>query len=57
VFTLLFAAGGTIPMFTLAWLGNRLTQSLGWRPHQGLLQVVRLFLLWVDHRHSQHQLT
>jgi len=28
VFTLLFAAGGTIPMFTLAWLGNRLTQSI-----------------------------
>jgi len=57
VFTLLFAAGGTIPMFTLAWLGNRLTPvaRLG-RPHQGLLQVVRLFLLWVDHRHSQHQL-
>ena len=36
VFTLLFAAGGTIPMFTLAWLGNRLTQSLGWA---GLIKV------------------
>jgi OPA family glycerol-3-phosphate transporter-like MFS transporter len=36
VFTLLFASGGTIPMFTLAWLGNRLTQSLGWA---GLIKV------------------
>jgi OPA family glycerol-3-phosphate transporter-like MFS transporter len=29
-FTLLFAASGTIPYFTLVWMGNRLTQSLGW---------------------------
>ena len=36
VFTLLFAAGGTLPMFTFAWLGNRLTQSLGWA---GLIKV------------------
>src|SRR5438067_13616191 len=36
VFTLLFAAGGTIPMFTLAWVGHRLTQSIGWA---GLVKV------------------
>ena len=36
VFTLLFATGGTVPVFTLAWLGNRLTQSLGWA---GLIKV------------------
>lgn len=36
VFTLLFAAGGTIPMFTLAWVANRLTQSIGWA---GLIKV------------------
>ena len=36
VFTLMFAAGGTLPVFTLAWLGNRLTQSLGWA---GLIKV------------------
>ncbi len=36
VFTLLFAAGGTIPIFTLAWVGNRLTQSIGWA---GLIKV------------------
>lgn len=29
-FTLLFAASGTPPLFTLAWMGNRLVQSLGW---------------------------
>jgi OPA family glycerol-3-phosphate transporter-like MFS transporter len=29
-FTLLFAASGSLPYFTLAWMGNRLVQSLGW---------------------------
>jgi sugar phosphate permease len=35
-FTLMFAAAGTLPLFTLAWLGNRLTQSIGWA---GLIKV------------------
>ncbi len=30
VFTILFAASGTLPLFTIAWLGNRLLQSAGW---------------------------
>ena len=30
VFTLLFAASGTLPLFTFAWIGNRLCQSIGW---------------------------
>ena len=30
VFTLLFASSATLPMFTLAWIGNRLSQSIGW---------------------------
>ena len=30
VFTLLFALGGGLPIFTLAWIGNRLVQSMGW---------------------------
>jgi sugar phosphate permease len=30
LFTLLFAAAGGIPIFTLAWIGNRAVQSLGW---------------------------
>ncbi len=29
-FTLLFASSGALPMFTLAWIGNRLSQSIGW---------------------------
>ena len=36
VFTLMFAAGGSLPVFTIAWLGNRLTQSVGWA---GLIKV------------------
>jgi sugar phosphate permease len=30
IFTVLFALGGGVPLFTLAWIGNRLVQSLGW---------------------------
>lgn len=30
LFTLLFAFGGGMPLFTLAWIGNRFVQSLGW---------------------------
>jgi OPA family glycerol-3-phosphate transporter-like MFS transporter len=29
-FTLLFASSSTLPLFTFAWVGNRLTQSIGW---------------------------
>jgi OPA family glycerol-3-phosphate transporter-like MFS transporter len=29
-FTVLFALGGGMPIFTFAWIGNRLFQSLGW---------------------------
>jgi OPA family glycerol-3-phosphate transporter-like MFS transporter len=35
-FTALFAATGALPIFTLAWLGNRLTQSLSWA---GLIKI------------------
>jgi sugar phosphate permease len=35
-FTLLFAAGASLPLFTLAWVANRLTQSIGWA---GLIKV------------------
>jgi sugar phosphate permease len=30
LFTVLFALAGGIPMFTLAWMCNRLVQSMGW---------------------------
>ena len=36
LFTLVFAMGGGLPLFTLAWIGNRLTQSIGWA---GLIKV------------------
>jgi len=36
LFTLLFGLSGTLPLFTLAWVGNRLTQSVGWA---GLIKV------------------
>jgi OPA family glycerol-3-phosphate transporter-like MFS transporter len=35
-FTLLFASGTALPLFTFAWIGNRLTQSLAWA---GLIKV------------------
>ncbi len=30
VFTIVFALGGGLPIFTIAWIGNRLVQSMGW---------------------------
>jgi sugar phosphate permease len=36
VFTVLFTLGGAWPVFTIAWLGNRLTQSIAWA---GLLKL------------------
>jgi sugar phosphate permease len=36
VFTLLFASGAALPLFTFAWIGNRLTQSIAWA---GLIKV------------------
>jgi len=36
VFTLMFASGLSLPLFSIAWFGNRLTQSLSWA---GLIKV------------------
>ena len=36
-FTVIFAMAGGLPIFTLAWMGNRLAQSLGWA---GAVKVV-----------------
>jgi len=36
VFTLLFASKLSLPIFTMAWIGNRLTQSVAWA---GLIKV------------------
>jgi OPA family glycerol-3-phosphate transporter-like MFS transporter len=30
LFTVAFALGGALPVFTLSWIANRLVQSLGW---------------------------
>jgi sugar phosphate permease len=35
-FTLLFTLGGGLPLFSIAWIGNRLIQSTGWA---GLVKV------------------
>jgi OPA family glycerol-3-phosphate transporter-like MFS transporter len=35
-FTIMFMMGGGFPIFTLAWIGNRFVQSLGWA---GLVKV------------------
>ncbi len=36
LFTVLFAMSGSLPLFTMAWLGNRLVQSVAWA---GLVKV------------------
>jgi sugar phosphate permease len=36
LFTLMFASGLSLPLFTMAWIGNRLTQSISWA---GLIKV------------------
>jgi OPA family glycerol-3-phosphate transporter-like MFS transporter len=37
LFTVAFALGGSLPIFTLAWFGNRLVQSIGW---PGMVKIV-----------------
>jgi sugar phosphate permease len=44
-FTLLFAVSGGVPLFTLAWMGNRLVQSLGWAG------AVKITSKWIPFRH------
>jgi sugar phosphate permease len=46
LFTMLFALGGTLPVFTMAWLGNRLTQSIGWA---GLIKVSSRWFDFTSH--------
>jgi sugar phosphate permease len=45
-FTVMFALGGTLPVFTMAWLGNRLTQSIGWA---GLIKVSSRWFDFTSH--------
>jgi OPA family glycerol-3-phosphate transporter-like MFS transporter len=46
VFTVLFTLGGTLPVFMIAWLGNRLTQSIGWA---GLIKVSSKWFDFTSH--------
>jgi sugar phosphate permease len=44
VFTILFAMAGGLPLFTLAWMGNRLVQSMGW------VGMVKVTSKWFSYR-------
>jgi len=46
VFTTLFPLGASFPLFTLAWFGNRLTQSVAWA---GLIKVVSKWFDYTSH--------
>jgi len=46
LFTLLFTLGGAMPVFTIAWLGNRLTQSIAWA---GMLKVSSKWFDFTSH--------
>jgi sugar phosphate permease len=44
LFTLWFAGGASLPIFTMAWVGNRMTQSLGWAG------IVKISSKWFSYR-------
>lgn len=44
LFTVLFTLGGGLPLFTLAWVGNRFVQSLGWAG------IVKVSSRWFSYR-------
>jgi sugar phosphate permease len=46
LFTAVFATGAGLPLFTLAWVGNRLTQSIAWA---GLIKVVSKWFDYTSH--------
>jgi sugar phosphate permease len=61
LFTILFASGNGMPIFTIAWMGNRLVQSAGWSgmvkmssrwfnntAHSTVMAIVSLSYLWGD---------
>ena len=43
VFTVGFALSGALPFFTLAWMGNRLVQSIGW---VGMVRISSRWFAW-----------
>jgi sugar phosphate permease len=46
IFTALFASASALPVFTLAWIGNRLTQSVAWA---GLIKVTSKWFDYSSH--------
>jgi OPA family glycerol-3-phosphate transporter-like MFS transporter len=61
LFTVAFALGGSVPIFTLSWMANRLVQSIGWpgavkitgrwfaySSHGAAMGVLSLSYLWGD---------
>ena len=44
LFTLWFAGSASLPIFALAWVGNRMTQSLGWAG------IVKISSKWFSYR-------
>jgi OPA family glycerol-3-phosphate transporter-like MFS transporter len=46
VFTALFTTGSALPLFTIAWFGNRLTQSIAWA---GLIKVTSKWFDYTSH--------
>ena len=43
LFTIMFGLAGGIPFFTIAWMGNRLVQSLGWA---GMVKITSRWFSW-----------
>ena len=42
LFTAMFALGGGVPMFTLAWIGNRAVQSFCWTGMVKILSLIHI---------------
>ena len=42
-FTILFGLAGGVPLFTLAWMGNRCVQSMGWA---GMVKITSRWFSW-----------
>src|SRR6516164_10792393 len=43
LFTVLFGLAGGIPLFTIAWMGNRYVQSMGWA---GMVKITSRWFSW-----------
>ena len=46
LFTVLFGLAGGVPLFTLAWLGNRTVQSMGWA---GMVKITSRWFAYSAH--------